>query len=436
MTKKRGDNFIKDYEKIRPILREFFLYGCFSRDDFAMSKICARKYDNELRIIRNTLPPETMEEAIVDKKKYVRLMYDMFRMKGNFLHSTFRIKELDTRGVALFLHVLQCLALYPGMKRTEIYDQLPVTVDYATLFRHLQSFCKMGILQEKRIKNTSYYYISDPFENFTQTDFLTLYEGVLYFANVLPLSIPGYTLLDAMRAYAYSKGWSIGPDNIPFQFKNLHMQRVLDEEEMWFLLQAIHQRSIVSFEYCRSHRIGEAQKIDWITVEHIAPIKILSDDFYGRRTLIGALLDDHHKIRSFRLERIRKLKCSGSLAESEDYTQNYARYIHHSWCFSGREKASPLIMVELKFHLNPENEAAILQRVRREGRHGAFKKIGEYCWLYQIQVKDSREMKPWIRSFTGYVEVMPSDQHHLRSDMQAEQKELSAYYESLQSISK
>ena len=47
---------IRDYDNIRRILRDIYIYGCFSRDDFIEMGISGRKYDNEQRRINAYLP--------------------------------------------------------------------------------------------------------------------------------------------------------------------------------------------------------------------------------------------------------------------------------------------------------------------------------------------------------------------------------------------
>ena len=47
---------IRDYENIRQILRDIYIYGCFTRDDFIEMGISGRKYDNEQRRISAYLP--------------------------------------------------------------------------------------------------------------------------------------------------------------------------------------------------------------------------------------------------------------------------------------------------------------------------------------------------------------------------------------------
>ena len=44
-------------------------------------------------------------------------------------------------------------------------------------------------------------------------------------------------------------------------------------------------------------------------------------------------------------------------------------------------------------------EDYILQRLKREGRHGRITKIGETRLRYDIDVYDASEMRPWVRSF-------------------------------------
>ena len=59
---------IRDYENIRQILRDIYIYGCFTRDDFIEMGISGRKYDNEQRRISAYLPDQFIQKRRVDKK--------------------------------------------------------------------------------------------------------------------------------------------------------------------------------------------------------------------------------------------------------------------------------------------------------------------------------------------------------------------------------
>ena len=59
---------IRDYENIRQILRDIYIYGCFTRDDFIEMGISGRKYDNEQRRISAYLPDKFIQKRRVDKK--------------------------------------------------------------------------------------------------------------------------------------------------------------------------------------------------------------------------------------------------------------------------------------------------------------------------------------------------------------------------------
>ena len=47
MALSKSNLLIRDYENIRPVLRDIYIFGCFSRDDFIRKGMSGRKYDNE-----------------------------------------------------------------------------------------------------------------------------------------------------------------------------------------------------------------------------------------------------------------------------------------------------------------------------------------------------------------------------------------------------
>lgn len=57
MALNKSPLLIWDYENIRQILRDIYIFGCFSRDDFIEKKgISGRKYDKEQQRISAYLP--------------------------------------------------------------------------------------------------------------------------------------------------------------------------------------------------------------------------------------------------------------------------------------------------------------------------------------------------------------------------------------------
>ncbi len=57
----------------------------------------------------------------------------------------------------------------------------------------------------------------------------------------------------------------------------------------------------------------------------------------------------------------------------------------------------------------PENERYIVTRIESEGRNGTLSQLDETTYLYSIEVYDTMEMLPWIRTFTGRIVSLECD---------------------------
>lgn len=72
---------ITSYNKLRDFLRYFFVYGCYSREDFDdIRDLSSRKYDDELRRLRILLGDKYLKEITKGGKKYVRLNFTYYNL--------------------------------------------------------------------------------------------------------------------------------------------------------------------------------------------------------------------------------------------------------------------------------------------------------------------------------------------------------------------
>ena len=110
MKKSCNKDFIRDYEKIRSVLRDLFVYGCFHRSDFEKRNISVRKYDNEKRKITTFLKSKYIIEETENRKKYVRFRSNMFHVTQNYLVDSYAIKSFTNLNVELYIKIMQTLS--------------------------------------------------------------------------------------------------------------------------------------------------------------------------------------------------------------------------------------------------------------------------------------------------------------------------------------
>ena len=75
MALNKSSLLIRDYENIRHILRNIYIFGCFTRDDFIEMGISGRKYDNEQRRISAYLSDRFIKKRRIGKKVVLYCSY-------------------------------------------------------------------------------------------------------------------------------------------------------------------------------------------------------------------------------------------------------------------------------------------------------------------------------------------------------------------------
>ena len=450
MANKSDNDFTKDYEKMRPVLRDIFLYGCFYRSDFKAKRgLSASKFDNEKRKVLTFLDTRFINDRngkTLKRRKYLQLLYNMFYVQENYLKFSYFIKKISADRAKMIIDLLLILTespktlsqIYdPNEKHFSIFDY-----DVQQVRRCLDNLTSIGYIEKRRItKNSSticYELSSDFFQSFSEKDLIDLWQLSQFFAVVAPLTVPGYTLQNTMKLYYQQNKQNFTPQNI-FLFKDAHLQQILDEEIASKILTCITNEQPLLFEYKKQY--GE----DWEQKNPELPIKLLLDAFYGRWYVIMLIPGVDGKppwLISRRLDRIRKVtlppKSKNVKASFNKISKLYninideqlEKSTKHSWCVQlPQEKYNfKPVLVELIFHLSKDNEKAVLERIRKEGRTGKIEPLSDYKYKYSIYVNDPVEMKPWIRSFTGCVEILPSDEHRLKEDLEEQWKELFERY--------
>lgn len=69
--------------------------------------------------------------------------------------------------------------------------------------------------------------------------------------------------------------------------------------------------------------------------------------------------------------------------------------------------------MKLTLYVREDSESFILQRLKREGKGGTVRRIAPDTFVYETTVFDANEMLPWIRTFTGRIVSLETDNKRL-----------------------
>ncbi|WZL71695.1 WYL domain-containing protein [Clostridiaceae bacterium 35-E11] len=423
MGKSKYKNFIKHYDTIRDVLRNFYLYGCYSRNDFDQKKISRRKYDNEKRRIMNYMNGKYVKQHTEGHTKYISLNYDMFTCTENFLSYSFLTRSFNWNDIVLYFLIQQMLSeKEQSMTIEELMDACIAKLsneaenfqsfEISTLRRKVKQMSSENLLELEIDKNKKRYRISnDFFSCLTNEEIVLLLEAVTFFSNTAAICVPGVYLSDTIKNYLkYERGIDIDPcDSI--MYKHTHLQSILDDEITWIIINCISSNQKIRFKY----GANDVQK-------HVIPLKMIQDIQYGRQYLYGLdMISNQFSL--FRIDRIHNARQDHQEKPRDNKYQTYEKATYKSWCATLFDKSQGLTAVEVEIHLDENIYGYILDRFRREGKWGTLTKLKKNRYLYRIEVTDPNEMIPWLRTFAGFIKIRESNSHNISEKLDTDWKE-------------
>lgn len=402
MALNKSNLLIREYENIRQILRDIYIYGCFSRDDFIENKgISGRKYDKEQQRISAYLPPKFIQKRRIDKKVFLYCKYDFLDSANNFLSDTYRNKSFTALDIMAYFFVQQLLYERQEMTLPEILEELPIVNENAVFTKDnlrvkLDDLVNKGFLCSRRNgRSVLYGLASDVWSEFTDEELYDLAIYMEFMKNVSPIEMPYNFLYRKLLLYMKCERKLSLPEVNIFHFKHNHLFNSLDNDMLLSILTAIHENRLLHIKF-----YGDKAEV------FVIPGEIIHDSVYGRQYLYCRdISTQYHFV--IRIDRLCEVTLDRDLTEQEKvYSNQMMNYSELCWCTSGVDEKLTEIVIEFRF--NEDSENYILKRIKKEGHNGSLEKIGTGIYEYRISVLDPNEMIPWIRSFGERAKVVSS----------------------------
>lgn len=413
-SNKYGKSFncsVKDYNKLRTFLRYAFLYGCYTKDDFVERlNYSSSLVDKDYRRLLNILGPRHFRKKTPKQTRF-RMKYNYYKDTENYLVKSYYAKSSTKLQLSLYFLILQVLK--SRMDVNEISSKIPTLSDdfnIKTLTRQLDKMAEQDLIEKIQYKKKGKLYYEpkkDFFAQLTDEELKSLKYAVEFFCNIEFPSVPGYYLSHTIEQYIryYRKSKEVGKSLFLYRFKNFHT--VLEEDMAWKLLWCINNNKKIDIEYCS--RRGIINKL-------ISPKKMVMDIYYGRWYLIGST--DNSTIGIYRVDKITDFNIAGSQEKSPYDKVQIDDLFKHSWSISPKREKEGTSIVKIRFSVDPHQDLSfLLNKVKREGKWGTITNIEDKSFIYTIEVNDATEMKPWIRSFGHYAEVIESTNCNLRQEL-------------------
>lgn len=362
---------IKNFDRIRDYMRQFYVYGFKVRGDYDVKS--ARTYDNEKRRIESWLS-EYMVSEYTSKGKQVYINVDSRTIRQNPLYAAWKAKSFT--GNDIMLHFFIPAQLYEkreGLSAGELGDRIAecygVVFDSQTVRLKLKEYEEMGILGTVKKGKTLLYHLKPGLK---EDSFLPLLTAVKFYQEGAPFGFIGSTILDRENS-----------ENDRFHFKHHFIVHTLEDGILFEILEAMREHRRIEFVN-KSSRSGNESSMKGL------PLKIFVSTRTGRR-YICCYLENRRRFMNFRLDCISKVKMT---SVCEDYAQWKAalqKNLGLCWgvSFGGTGRGEE---ISVKIYIDEEKESYILKRLYREGRGALVRKTGEHEYLYTGTFFDTNEM--------------------------------------------
>lgn len=375
---------VKSFEKIRAYMRDFYVYGFRSREEFTAKS--ARSYDDEKRRIESWLG-DYMSFVRTASGKNMFISIDSRSCVHNPFYKAWKAKSFTDGDITLHFILFDILSsadkCYTLNEITDIMDkeylscfENPMMFDESTVRKKLKEYCSEGIVTAEKQGRKTIYRRAETTELPTQRD------AIEFFTEVAPCGVVGSFILDKMPRL----------ESI-FGFKHHYMTNALDSGVLASLFDAMGKKCSVTV---LNHAKGKSEARE----NRIVPLKIFISVQSGRQYLI-AYQPAFNKIKSFRCDYLSDVKICEPVPRFDELRERLSEIQSKMWgiqteapkkCKNGSE------MVEFTVRAS-ESEPYIVARLMREKRCGTVTKIGEDSYRFSAEVCDSNELLTWMRSF-------------------------------------
>lgn len=374
---------IKNFERMREIMREFYVYGFKSREEY--DKKSARSYDDERRRMESWLG-DHMSFVHTPEGKNVFISIDSRVSEHNPFYKALKAKSFTDGDITL--HFILFDILYSPkvvLSLPEILDQVdeylsgfesPMMFDESTIRKKLKEYTEQGMIISEKAGRKMMYHRAEDISLSDITDVLNFYS------EVAPCGVIGSFLLDKQDDKQES-----------FHFKHHYITSAMDSDVLAMLFQAMRQKSAVTVKNL-SRRSNEVRE------NRIIPLRIFISVQNGRQHLL-AYQPDFNAIKSFRVDYLSDVNIEEPTPRFDELRAELDIMQSKMWGVTAKKnlfEEERLSHVEFTVKAT-DREGHIYRRLLREKRCGYVEKTDDNTYRFVADVYDISEMIPWIRTF-------------------------------------
>ncbi|MGN1138998.1 MAG: WYL domain-containing protein [Ruminococcus sp.] len=401
------NELIKNFEKVRAYMREFYVYGFKSRTEYDAKS--PRSYDDERRRIESWLG-DYMRFTQTAEGKNVFLSVDSRITGKNPFYKAWKAKSFTDGDITLHFAIFDILYC-PEIKKTlteliEDIDNLlcsSITFDESTLRKKLREYSKEGIITIEKKGRRVFYSRSE------DTDISNLDDVIDFFSEVAPCGVIGSFLQDKRPEH---------PEI--FSFKHHYITQAMDSDVMATLFDAIHNHRYITVDNLSKHS-------DEVKTIRLVPLKIYISAQNGRQNLL-AFHQKANRINSYRLDYLSNVLIENETCEKfNSLRDTLVQLEKYMWGVNCKWNIKYTEHVEFEIKI-ADDEQYIVRRLEREKRCGHVEKIHRNHYKYVADVFDTMEMLPWIRTFISRITRMDFSNRTAENIFKADIQEMYKMY--------
>lgn len=374
---------IKNFEKIRGYMRDFYVYGFKRREEYDGKS--SRSYDNERRRVESWLG-DHMSFRQDAGGKTVFLTVDARGVPHNPFYKAFKTKSFTDNDITLHFYILDLLAWGEELSVRQIVER--ISEDYLSCFegaeepdestvrKKLKEYEQLGLLASRKVGRELLFCRS-----LDGVDRDSWREAVAFFSEADPVGVIG----------SYFRRGAAQPEY--FSFKHHYLLHALDSQVLYELLTAMRERRCVELTSFVSRR-GELRS------STVFPLKIYVSTQTGRQYLLAY----HYMLRRpmfFRIDNLRRVHAGAVEKRAEKYSAFHEKLRENLWGVSLGAGHS-LEHIEMTVRVEADEEY-IIDRLEREKRGGSVEVVDKHTYKFVADVYDASEMLTWLRTFIGRV---------------------------------
>ena len=404
---------IKDFERIRAYMREFYVYGIKSREEYRSKS--KRTYDDERRRMESWLG-DHMSFIRTPEGKNVFIAIDSRISDHNPLYRAWRAKSF-TDGDITF-HFILLDILYSEEDEYSVQDLLciidgeylshfdcPMTFDESTVRKKLKEYEALGLIRSRKEGRRLLYRRAEDTVPLPDTSVLDFYS------EIAPCGVIGAFLLDKTEHEEH-----------PFDFKHHYITAALDAEVLSMLFEAMHRKCVISVSN-KNRRRDEPRR------SRMIPLRVFISAQNGRQHLLAYQVEQG-SIQSFRIDYLSDVRLEEPAVEFDALRARLDAMQPKMWGVNtkrGRHGDEHIEHVEFTIRID-EGEDYIIRRLYRERRCGTVDRIDERTYRFRADVFDTMEMVPWIRTFICRIVRMNFSNRTVENQFKSDLEQMYAMY--------